>query len=676
MKFDFNPKRVAFLDFETQSEVDIDTVTKYAKHPSTRALTCCVLTDDGEMHRLGPYLGEPELATLRKLAAEYTLVAHNATFDGTIWELTCGLPEATWFDTLPCARAAGLPGKLDDIGTLLTGAGKDKNGKLLIELLCKIKNGRVPAIGPAHKMLLDYNARDSELLGQIFERVKGYGEPDVIEQDYIINKRGIPADRKMLEQIRDLFISDGKRLEKQFSEHTGGVNPKSAKQVKDWMRRLGFAVDSISRFGYKDFVDKPDDYWVGDESDDKAASLAIVLEAMEERRGIARVGLGKVEAGLRCLESDDRIRDQFVYWGAHTGRWSGRDLQLHNMPKGLTDGDYGPLGLRDLMPTYDIVMAAAARARELVPTARCDVADILNTMLRHVVRSDNLLVADYGAVEARGAAFMAGAEGMLEVFRDPSRSVYLEMGHTVFGEPISKKGDKLKYTVSKMLVLGCNYGMSGPKFNHTCNQRGIDVASVVDPRKAVRDYREKFPEIPAMWRAYHDAVHEAVSGTETFACRCLFYMDRGDLRVRLPSGRLLCYRNARIEPRVPGYCKLFGMPEVPVPTVVFDKPRKGMTGFLYGSKIAENIVQAFCRDLLADAMIRCEQAGIPPVLHVHDELVAEAPPSRFAEFMEIMSTGPAWADGMPILAEGYSGAIWTKAPKGYHEANYLMGSKL
>jgi DNA polymerase len=80
---------------------------------------------------------------------------------------------------------------------------------------------------------------------------------------------------------------------------------------------------------------------------------------------------------------------------------------------------------------------------------------------------------------------------------------------------------------------------------------------------------------------------------------------------------------------------------------------------IYGGKIVENVIQAMCRDLLADAMVRCERAGLPIVLHVHDELVCEAPGAgrdAYAALHEIMTTLPEWAEGFPIKADGYGGA--------------------
>jgi DNA polymerase len=83
---------------------------------------------------------------------------------------------------------------------------------------------------------------------------------------------------------------------------------------------------------------------------------------------------------------------------------------------------------------------------------------------------------------------------------------------------------------------------------------------------------------------------------------------------------------------------------------------------LYGGLIAENITQAAARDLLADAMLRVEDAGYPLVLTVHDELIAEVPIGfgDLKEFERLVSRIEPWADGLPVAAKGYRGKRFRK----------------
>lgn len=672
MKLNYRPERVAFIDFETQSEAELTTTHKYASDPSTRVLTCVVRVGGKEL-RMGPYLRHEDEQLLAAIAETHVLVAHNAVFDAAIWELSAKLPEATWFDTLPCCRAAGLPGALDSVGTVLTGEGKDKNGKRLIDMLCKVKRGKVPAIGPAHMMLLDYNARDVQLLEQVYEKVKSFGEPDVMQVDYTINQRGVPIDREFLTKLIDLYHFNEQKEAENFSKQTDGVNPGSSKQVREWLLARGFDVPSVNKSELAAFANRPEDYFIGDTEMDDA--VAVVEAALAARREVVRVGKGKAHAALKVLEHDDRAREQTVYWGAHTGRWTGRSMQLHNMPTMILVQD---IDVRCTPLEYDAVAEVARAATEKRGT-KVYVTDVLNAMLRHMVRSDNLLVADYASVEARCVAWMAREERMLALYSDPEKSIYIDMGSQVFGRQITKKGDTGEYAIAKSLVLGCGYGMSGAKFEMTCILRDVDLSPLARTGLKVPDlvrmYRTTYPGVKKLWDDMHSALHLAVGGCPSECGRSKLYMVGPDFHVELPSGRHLVYRNARIEMRVPAYVKLYNMPEQVVPTVIFDHPR-GYQGFLYGSKLVENIAQAICRDFMADALVKAEQAGLKPVLHVHDELVCDAEDKHMETLLDIMSTGPGWIDGFPLVVEGYSGPIWTKQTKGYRELSAMNGRLL
>ena len=66
-------------------------------------------------------------------------------------------------------------------------------------------------------------------------------------------------------------------------------------------------------------------------------------------------------------------------------------------------------------------------------------------------------------------------------------------------------------------------------------------------------------------------------------------------------------------------------------------------------------VLGIARDVLASTMQAIEDAGFQIVMHVHDEIIAEADLSRTAEELStLMSTAPAWAKGLPLDAKGFT----------------------
>ncbi len=687
MRLNYRSTNLAFLDFETQSECPLTTVHKFVSHPSTRALCLCVKVD-GAMHRFGPYLDAEAKSRLANLTEGRTLVAHNAPFDHAVWEAE-GLPEREWMDTLPCARAAGFPGKLDLISKAVGGRGKDPNGKRLLDLLCILRPGqRPPAVGPAHKLLMDYCAQDVEELELIHRRVARYGEPDVMQVDRDVNDRGVPIDRAWLTALIALY-SENKTLQtERFNEHTeGSINPNSPKSVLEWVNSLGFhpgtesktseeVKPSISKQAIKDLMHSPEKFYGGE--GDMADAFSIVKEALEARREVVRVGKGKAEKALECLEDDDRIRDQFVYYGAGPGRWSSRALQLHNMPTTSLVKGVDP---KSLELTFDAVKSAAAKATEGNSGTLISVADVLNAMLRCMVRADNLLVADYAGVEARALAWICDEPTHLALFRDPTASVYLDMGEKLYGRRISKKEYK-EYTLAKAIVLGAGYGMSGMKFAYMCKLRNTDVRILdrlgIKAEQVISIYRKTYPRIPMTWKALGDAAIACCGGCDSYAGKCHFVRDGSDMHIVLPSGRPIVYRNARIEMKVPGYALMYntyGHVAVPVKTVVYDSSH-GFPVALWGSKIAENVCQAICRDLMATTLVNAESMGLNVVLHVHDEVVCEAPEGRFEEFLEMMTCGPKWSEGFPVMAEGYTGPRWTKNTEGYREGVAMNGRML
>jgi DNA polymerase len=117
------------------------------------------------------------------------------------------------------------------------------------------------------------------------------------------------------------------------------------------------------------------------------------------------------------------------------------------------------------------------------------------------------------------------------------------------------------------------------------------------------------------------------------------------LRVRLPSGRYLCYPTIKVDEE--GKITYFGVDQF---------TKKWRRQDTYGGKIVENITQAVARDVLAYSMPHIEKAGYDICLTVHDEVISETPDTddyNSETLAEIMSTTHEWAEGLPLAAAGF-----------------------
>lgn len=128
-------------------------------------------------------------------------------------------------------------------------------------------------------------------------------------------------------------------------------------------------------------------------------------------------------------------------------------------------------------------------------------------------------------------------------------------------------------------------------------------------------------------------------------------------RLKLPSGRKLSYPQPRIE-----------IEDLRHQAVIFADNAAGQFkdcrhgNGAYGGLWTENVVSGIARDLLAEAMLQIEAAGYPIMLHVHDEIVAEAPIGfgSTEEFTQLMTRVPTWASGLSIAASAWSGPRYRK----------------
>jgi DNA polymerase bacteriophage-type len=154
----------------------------------------------------------------------------------------------------------------------------------------------------------------------------------------------------------------------------------------------------------------------------------------------------------------------------------------------------------------------------------------------------------------------------------------------------------------------------------------------------------------AAWAAVRERGRVVRCGPVAFKCNGAF------LLLKLPSGRKISYPY----PRIVGDEREQHVVFADNAAGRFLDCRHGQGA--YGGLWTENVVSGIARDLLAEAMLRIEAAGYPIILHVHDELVAEVPPSFGSreEFIRLMTRRPTWALELPIAANAWQGSRYVK----------------
>lgn len=341
-----------------------------------------------------------------------------------------------------------------------------------------------------------------------------------------------------------------------------------------------------------------------------------------------------------------RLRNQFVYYGAHTGRWSGRGVQPQNLTRTETD----KTSLKALLEGLPVNSLAA-----------------LSTCIRPCIRAPKgykLVVADLSAIENRVLAWLSGCEPMLEVYannRDPYKSFAVEM-YGIDYEAVTKA----QRQVCKPAVLGCGYGLGGGQERELQNGQkvktglwkyaesmGVNLARH-EAHQMVNTFRMMYREVVDYWYFLEDAFYAAFKTKKRQQVGAIYFTATPEaVKVELPSGRFLHYFN-------PGAWK--GNEGL---KLSFDGYRAAGWGrqSTWGGRVCENLDQGISRDAFATGLLRAEAANVPIVGHMHDEAVGLVPVSDTTALQRLkkaLSDPIDWAPGLPLAAEGWEGEFYMK----------------
>jgi DNA polymerase len=659
--------------------------------------------------------------------------AFNSAFERHDLDILVGvkIPASRFQDPQASARYLSLPASLEDVGTVLGlphELRKDKQGKALIEFfsLPKVRTKKQGGgtyfndhtTHPAEfAQFGEYCKQDVRAEREIARRLRLLGvyplpprERAVWIFDQGVNDRGIPVDRKFVQNLFKMADRDKKDKKAEQDKATGLANSNSVDQLLPWVRQRGYPLNNLRKENIQIVL-----------KDSEVNLTKECRDVLEARMIASSTSYKKLQAILRNISPDDRLRNQFIFMGSsRCGRWSGNSVQLHNMarPDGTFEDMENVLKARNFVYADDYYGMKSAFKDEKK-----------NIFYSPLIISKNLIrtvfvaptgkrfnVADLKSIETVVGAWVAGCQSLLNVFISGKDS-YIDFGVKMTGIPYEKiaadiksKDPKIKAIakrirqVAKPGVLGAIYRMSAGKWetDYKTGDRyksglwgyaegmGIDMTQE-EAIEVVKIFRESYPEIcgngykgqmKGIWILLEEAVADVLKGeriTRRLGPEGCIRIDKRTiqdrdpmLRIQLPSGRYLHYLDSSLqEVKMPWkrinqetgesedvYREAFiyyGM----------DQETNQWTSIVsHGGKIFENIVQAIARDVLADKLLEFEKIGLEVCGHVHDEGIALSDDDPFApgvlEMEAIMNKPVEWAPTLPLGSDGFEDSFYHK----------------
>ncbi len=648
------------LDLETFSSVDLgkSSVYRYVESPDFAILLLGYSIDGGEVQVVDLAQGEqipPEVIAALSDAQVHKW-AFNAAFERvclSAWLRRNGYPlnnesystpedscmiyldPAGWYCTMVWSAYLGLPLSLKDAGMAL-GLDKQKlsEGKDLIKHFCvpgKDGNRHLPVDAPEKWVAFKaYNLRDVETEMAIQDRLRKFPVPDEVWEQYHfdqqINDRGIAVDMTLVNSAIAIDERSREELTAKLQELTMLDNPNSVQQMKDWLAANGLETDTLGKKQVAELL----------KTAPEPLKSVLVL-----RQQLAKSSVKKYLAMKNSVCADSRVRGCFQFYGARTGRWAGRNIQLQNLPQNK---------MPDLEQARALVRAGDYDAVRLLYDST---PDVLSQLIRTAFvpkAGTTFFVADFSAIEARVIAWLAGEEWRQQVFTE-GQDIYCASASQMFGVPVEKHGVNAHLRQKgKIAELALGYGGSvGALKAMGALEMGLQEEEL---KPLVDAWRSANPKIVKLWWEVDDAVMTAIRRKVTIKTHGIRFSCRsGMLFITLLSGRELAY----VKPRIGE--NQFGSPAATYMGTNISKQWARLES--YGPKFVENIVQAISRDILCYAMQTLRNCSI--VAHVHDELIIEADPRMSLEAVcEQMGRTPPWAQGLQLRADGYATLYYRK----------------
>ena len=541
------------------------------------------------------------------------VLCHNTIFDGAILAWRYGIRPKLWLDTLSMARPLHNITTGCSLKALGDHYGIGVKGTEVLDALGKRREDFSPHELAAYGR---YCINDVEMTYKLFHILKQHykvGELQVI--DLLIRMYTEPMvelDSTLLQHHLKAVRDNKDALLKALAKNGGEEALKDILMSNDKFAALlkALKVEPPTKISAKTGKQA----WAFSKTDEAFTSLLEHPNPKVQAAVSARLGTKSTLEETRTqnliqVALRGRLPIMLNYWGAHTGRLSGGDgLNLQNLPSRGNN-----------------TIRKALKAPEGYEIIACDSSQI----------------------EARIVAWLAGQDDLVEAFRE-KRDIYSEFATDVYGRTITKVNTQERF-LGKTCVLGLQYGLGAAKLQRTLAQGagGISVELELDEvERIVRLYRQKYHKIPALWRQCDNVLKDILAARSGNIGGVVPYDAKG---IRLPNGIYIHYPELRATAN--GFEYISKRSEL-------TKHKRGDTAAFkstWGGSVTENIVQALAAQVIREQMVKTVQANMRVILQVHDEIVVCVPAEQGAaaetKLIEIMSTPPKWAVGLPIACE-------------------------
>ncbi len=595
---------------------------------------------------------------------------------------------------------------------------KDKAGKALINRFCKptpksYKVRRYTAATHPEEWakFIKYARSDIISMREVYYRIPTWGntekENEILVLDQLINDRGFCVDVDLAKAAIEAVTRHKQELQAEAAKEYGSGLTGAA--FLPTLRDLAPAHEILNaqKSTLNDLLADPD---LPDEARELIEMRLGAASTASTKYAPLLLGLSRDGRRRGCLQYGGAKR---------TLRWAGKGFQPQNLARGYYADEELDKGIAALLKgrahrRFDVSKLAATTVRSCIipaPGKKFVVADYSNVEGRGLA----WIAGEQTALDVFTAGRDIYCETAGKMFRlDPgfikeNRKDLRQIGKACelglgYGGGVAAFLQFAKNLGLDLYQMAQDMDGTFPDHIWAAARRGYEFARIQEknkrapkgkkadrpsydlPRKVwmtcdaiKRMWRESHPETVAFWQDLEDAAQAAIknpgrafwagarvreNGDRAVKITRTFTRDEnGDkvpgwwLKVELPSGRVLSYPGIGLSVEI----------EVDEDTGKKNKrvrikyqgenqtTRQWGWQFTYGGKLAENIVQALCRDLLAWSMPVVEAAGYPIILSVHDELITETPDDdryNVAELEEAMCHLPSWARGFPLAAEG------------------------